>query len=247
MKRFYVGAMAVWVMGSAALAQETSAPPVQAATTGATAAVVATPPSAVTTGASVVAATVTTGVTAVAAAASRPVGEAADLLSGGRQSLQEEKWTEAAALFEKALSLDAGNQEAMFGLSAAYIQLDMLAEALPLLLTLNRQLPLNPMVKNNLAWVYLKSKDPAVKNPQKAVKFARDAVLDVPADYSIWNTLAEAYYATGQFDRALRAAQSAFRLSALAGVTNNATSRELLVRCRKAAGVGTPDDVGDDQ
>ena len=181
---------------------------------------------------------------AISSASVRPSGEAADLLSGGRQSLQEEKWTEAAALFEKALSLDAGNAEAMFGLSAAYIQLDMLAEALPLLLKLHGQLPLNPMVKNNLAWVYLKSKDPAVKDPRKAVKFARDAVLDVPADYSIWNTLAEAYYAAGQFDRARRAAQSAVRLSTLAGVTNNPASRELLERCRKAAGASAQDEAG---
>jgi tetratricopeptide (TPR) repeat protein len=232
MKRLYIGMLAIGVAGAglAAQAQGTSAPPVQAATTAAVAAV------------PTVAAVATTAAVATVA---RPTGGAADLLSGGRQSLQEEKWTEAAALYEKALSLDAGNPEAMFGLSAAYIQLNMFAEALPLLLTLNRQLPLNPMVKNNLAWVYLKSKDPAVKNPQKAVKFARDAVLDVPADYSIWNTLAEAHYAAGQFDRALRAAQSAVRLSALAGVTNNATSRELLVRCRKAAGASAPDATDD--
>lgn len=177
-----------------------------------------------------------------AVAVARPSGEIVELLAGGRQSLQAEKWTEAAALFEKALTLDDASQEAMFGLSAAYIQLEKFGEALPLLLALNRQLPLNPMVKNNLAWVYLKSKDPAVKDPRKAVKLARDAMLDVPADYSIWNTLAEAYYATGDFDRALRAAQSAVQLCALAGVTNNAASRELLVRCRKAAGATALDE-----
>ncbi len=182
---------------------------------------------------------------ATAAGTARLSGEAADLISGGRQSLQEEKWTGAVALFEKALTLDAANQEAMFGLSAAYIQMEKLDEALPLLVALNRLLPSNPMVKNNLAWVYLKSKDPAVKSPQKAVKLARDAVLDVPSDYSIWNTLGEAYYATGQFDRALRAAQSAVRLSTLAGATNNAASRDLLVRCRKAAGASALDEKGD--
>ncbi len=163
-------------------------------------------------------------------------GEVSDLLVSGRQSLQAEKWTGAAALFEKALQLDPASQEAMFGLSAAYIQLEKYGEALPLLKTLNQQLPANPMVKNNLAWVYVKAKDPAIRNPQKAVQLARDAVLDVPSDYAIWNTLAEAYYAIGRYDRALRAAQSGLRLSMLAGVTNAAPSRELVARCRKAAG-----------
>lgn len=177
---------------------------------------------------------------APAVKAPAPSSEVSDLLSGGRASLQSEKWTEAVALFEKALKLDPGSQEAMFGLSAAYIQMEKLGDALPLLLTLNRQLPQNPMVKNNLAWIYLKSKDPAVKDTGKAIKMARDAVLDVPSDYSIWNTLAESYYAGGQFDRALRAAQSALRLSQLAGVTN-AASRELVARCRKAAGAASLD------
>jgi tetratricopeptide (TPR) repeat protein len=227
MKAWGIVMIVAWVTaaGLVATAQETSAPPVQPAVPETSA-----PPA-----------------QAASDGVARPSGEAADLVSGGRQSLQEEKWTEASALFEKALSLDAGNQEAMFGLSAAYIQLSKFDAALPLLLTLNRQLPANPMVKNNLAWVYLKSKDPGVKSPSKAVKLARDAILDVPADYSIWNTLAEAYYATGQFDRALRAAQSAVRLSLLAGVTNNTASRELLVRCRKAAGANALDGAGDDQ
>lgn len=225
MKSGCMGVMAAWVLGAGLVAaQETSAPPVQAAAQETSA-----PP-----------------VQAAAAVVERPSGEVADLLSGGRQSLQGGKWTEAAALFEKALSLDPASQEATFGLSAAYIQLNKFDEALPLLLTLSRQLPANPMVKNNLAWVYLKSKDPAVRDPQKAVRLARGAVLDVPADYSIWNTLAEAYYATGQFDRALRAARSALQLSTLAGVTNNTAGRELVVRCRKAAGASALDDSADE-
>lgn len=181
---------------------------------------------------------------APAAVSAKAAGEVAELLSSGRQSLQAEKWTEATALFEKALKLDPASDEAMFGLSVAYIQLEKYAEALPLLQKLNQQVPSSPMVKNNLAWVYVKSKDPAVRDPQKAVKLARAAVLDVPSDYSIWNTLAEAYYAAGQFDRALRAAQSALRLSTLAGVTNSAASRELVVRCRKAAGAAELDEMG---
>ncbi len=215
MRQIWMGMVVLVLAAGVAGAQGTAAPPVQ----------VAAPPA------------------QVAAAAAKPAGEVGDLLTSGRQDLQDQKWVEAAALFEKALKLEPTSQEAMFGLAAAYIQLEKFAEALPLLQALQQQRPESPMVKNNLAWVYVKSKDPAVRNPQMAIKLARDAVLDVPSDYSVWNTLAEAYYANGQFDRALRSAQSALRLSLMAGVTNAASSRELVARCRKAAGATGVEDV----
>ena len=171
--------------------------------------------------------------------------ETQTLLSSGRGALADSKWTEAVALFEKARKLDPTNSEAEFGLSAALIELNRFSEALPLLEHLHQVVPDHPMIKNNLAWVYVKCTDPAVRNPAKAIKLARGAVLDLPSDYSIWNTLAEAYYADAQYDRALRAAESAWRLSRLAGVTNSAATRELVARCRKAAGqsaAGVDDD-----
>ena len=161
--------------------------------------------------------------------------EVGPLLVSGRSCLLESKWTEATALFEKAHALDPTNNEAAFGLSAAYIEMKRCDEALPLLEKLAKAVPDNPMVKNNLAWVLLKAKGQASANAPRAIKLARSALLDVPSDYSIWNTLGEAYYAGGQFDKALRAAQSGLRLSLLAGVTNP-PCRELVSRCRKAAG-----------
>ena len=96
------------------------------------------------------------------------------------------------------------------------------------------------MVKNNLAWALLKIKDAPPENATRAVKLARSALLDVPSDYAIWNTLGEAYYATGQFEKGLSAAQSGLRLSQLAGLTNS-PCRELVGRCRKAAGAASLD------
>jgi tetratricopeptide (TPR) repeat protein len=173
--------------------------------------------------------------------------EVQTLLASGRQALGAGKWTEAAALFEKAQRMDPANDDAAFGLSAVYIELDRLPEALPLLERLIKIAPENPMVRNNLAWVYVKIKDPAVRNPGKAVRLARAAVLDMPSDYSIWNTLAEAYLADGRYDRALRAAESALRLSRLAGVTNTVPSLDLVSRCRKAAGRAGAAGTGDEQ
>ncbi len=163
--------------------------------------------------------------------------DVAPLLRSGRQFLTEGKWVEAAALFEKVRSLDPANQEGAFGLSAAYIETGRMEDALPLLEKLAKDVPDNPMVKNNLAWVYIKVTNSAARNPEKAVLLARDAVLVVPADYSVWNTLAEAYYACGKYDRAVRAAESAVRLVTLAGVTNAAAYSETLTRCKRAAGM----------
>ncbi len=166
--------------------------------------------------------------------------DVSDLLSTGRSCLMDGKMTEAQALFEKAFSLDPSNNEAAFGLSAALIELSRFEEALPLLEKLNKDVPDNPMVKNNLAWTLLKVKGGATPNSARAVKLARGALLDVPSDFSIWNTLGEAYYANGQFEKGMSAAQTGLHLSVLAGVTNS-PCRELLVRCRKAASAASLD------
>ncbi len=168
--------------------------------------------------------------------ATRDAGEARTLLSSGRELLKQGKIPEAVALLEKARVLEPQGNEAAFLLSAAYIEQERYEEALPMLEALQKSMPDNPMIKNNLAWVYVKINDPAIKNPGKAVKLARSAMMDAPSDYMIWNTLSEAYYAEGQYDRALRAAQSALRLSMMAGVTNTVASKELVARCRRAAG-----------
>lgn len=172
--------------------------------------------------------------------------EVGTLLSSGRENLVGGKYTEAVALFEKARSLEPSNNEAAFGLSAAFIEMKRYDEALPLLETLNKQVPDNPMVKNNLAWTLLHIKDQAPVNAPRAVKLARAALLDVPSDFSIWNTLGEAYYAAGNFEKALQAAQSGLRLSALAGITNS-PCRELVSRCRKAAGAASLETMNTDR
>lgn len=173
-------------------------------------------------------------------AASKPgvAFEVGTLLSSGRENLVAGKSTEAVALFEKALSIDPASQEAAFGLSAAFIELKRYDEALPLLEKLNREVPDNPMVRNNLAWALLHIKDQAAANAPRAIKLARSALLDVPSDFSVWNTLGEAYYAAGNFEKALQAARSGLRLSVLAGITNSPCS-ELVSRCRKAAGAAS--------
>lgn len=172
--------------------------------------------------------------------------EVGTLLSSGRENLAAGKFTEAAALFEKALSIDPAAHEAAFGLSAAFIELNRYDEALPILEKLNKEVPDNPMVRNNLAWALLHIKGEAAANAQRAIKLARAALLDVPSDVSVWNTLGEAYYAAGNFEKALQAARSGLRLSVLAGITNSPCS-ELVTRCRKAAGAAALETLNPDR
>jgi len=162
--------------------------------------------------------------------------EVRTLMASAQDMMSHDKWTEAAALFEKVRTLDPTNIDAAFGLGTAYSQAGQYGESLPLLEQVLKQYPDSPVIKNNLAWVYAKAKDPAIRNPAKAIRMARDAVLTVPSDFNVWNTLAESYYAAGQYDRALRSARNAWQLSQLAGVTNNAPFREVLARCEAAAG-----------
>ena len=174
------------------------------------------------------------GSAAAAQVAAAPAGEVQVLLGDAQRRLLEEKWSEAAALYEKILQKDPGSQEATFGLGTAYGQLERYSEALGLLEGLLKQTQDSPALKNNIAWIYVKAKDPAVRDPQKALKLARDAVLVTPADYNIWNTLAEAYYGLKTYDKALRSARQALRLSQLAGVPDDRPYQELVDRCQSA-------------
>ena len=157
-------------------------------------------------------------------------------LMQGYDLLRASKWTAAATLFEGVLRQDPGSDEATMGLSTVYTQVGKYKEALPLLEGLLKKVPDSPVVKNNLAWVYAKAKDPTVHDPAKAVKYAVDAVLALPSDYNVWNTLAEAYLAAGKYDQALKRAKIAWQLSQAAGMTNDVPFRELIERCQTAAG-----------
>ena len=67
---------------------------------------------------------------------------------------------------------------------------------------------------NDLAWQSATSEDPAIRNPQKALEYAKKAVeLSSQPVHSYLDTLAEAYYVNGQFDKAIETAKKAISLS----------------------------------
>ena len=125
--------------------------------------------------------------------------------SGNRQ--------EAIRIFNDVLARDPVNQQARFGLGTAYIQLQQYKDALAILEPMVKEFPEDYLLKNNIAWLYATAKDFSVRNGAKAVQFAQDALLIAPGDFRLWSTLSEGYYVSGKYDKALRAAEMALKLS----------------------------------
>ncbi len=68
-------------------------------------------------------------------------------------------------------------------------------------------------LKNNLAWLYATEKDPQIRNPEKAVVMAREALQIRPLDYHVWNTLSMACHAHGEYALAQYAANHTLELA----------------------------------
>ncbi len=167
-----------------------------------------------------------------------------DALLTGRDLLNQGRWMDAVRFYRMALKTTPESSEVRFGLATALTQIERYAEAVPLLESLLREYPDNPAVLNNLAWILAKAEDAVLRDPPRALRLARDAVLAGTSDFNIWNTLAEAYLANRQPARALRIARVALGLARADGsVRDTAPLHNLLQRCAKAAGepVEAPD------
>jgi Zn-dependent protease with chaperone function len=71
--------------------------------------------------------------------------------------------------------------------------------------------PDNPNTLNNLAWLLATSENNDLRNPQKALEYARKAIALKKTPY-IWDTLAEALYANGRITEAINAEKQALKL-----------------------------------
>ena len=153
------------------------------------------------------------------------------------KAIEQSKPELAVEIFRRALKKDPANRRGRFGLSTALIQTDKYREALNILETLVKEFPKDYVLKNNLAWVYATARDLSMRNGRRAIQLAQEALLLSPLDCHVWSTLAEAYFVSGRYDKALRDAEQALRL----GRETNADGKlieqyQLQVdRCRKAA------------
>ena len=75
----------------------------------------------------------------------------------------------------------------------------------------------------------------ANRDPVRAVRLAREALLQAPEQARCWETLAIAHYAAGAYAKALRAAERMQEQRKARGLDLTLEQEELLTRCRTAA------------
>ena len=153
------------------------------------------------------------------------------------KALEQGKPDIAASLFAKALKKDPANRRGRFGLGTALIQLDKYKEALAVLEAMLKDSPNDYVLKNNIAWIYATAHDLSMRNGKRAIELAQDALMLNPTDCHVWSTLAEAYFISGRYDKALQDAKQALDISR----ETNADAKLVeqyqvqVERCRKAA------------
>jgi tetratricopeptide (TPR) repeat protein len=136
--------------------------------------------------------------------------EVSFLIDAGVQYADEGEYVEAERAYARALESSPGNPDIRFRMGTLYIQMARYKDAVRMLESLVKEFPDSPMVQNNLAWVYATGGE--VKNGQLALRYAREALLTVPFASSAWNTLAEAYYVSGEYDKALRSSETSIEM-----------------------------------
>jgi len=127
------------------------------------------------------------------------------LLDLGAVYFSENDPEAAITAYERALEIDPMNKQARVTVVLAYIVTKQYAKAEQMLNGLIEEYPEDADHKNNLAWMYATAEDPAFRKGQKAIELAQEAMVISPNDYHVWSTLAEAYYAAGQYEKAYRA------------------------------------------
>lgn len=86
-------------------------------------------------------------------------------------------------------------------------------EALDILQSLLDRYPDDAAIMNNIAWIYATADDPTVRSGERAVELGQYALLRAPGSYHIWSTMAEGYYVSGNYERALKASTEAMRMA----------------------------------
>lgn len=136
--------------------------------------------------------------------------KAAFLLSTGIEYADEGEFEEAVRAYQRALEVDPDDEQTLMRLGSVYVQMKKFKEAVDAFQKLLDLNPENPLAHNNLAWCY--AIGPEVRNVPLSLRHSRDALLFAPNMPSAWNTLAEAYYVSGDYDKALRSAEQAIFL-----------------------------------
>ena len=140
--------------------------------------------------------------------------------------------------YERILEIDPVNREARFIIGHVYINAKKYAEAEGILLELIEEYPEDFQLRNNLAWLYATAEDPAFRNGEKAITLAQEALVLAPIDHHVWSTLSEAYYVTGEYEKAYRAIQHMAQIAMRYGknITQEMVEgyNEQILKCKRA-------------
>ncbi len=151
----------------------------------------------------------------------------------------EKEYDQAISAYERILDIDPSNKEARFIIGHVYITAKQYGKAEAVLKQLIEEYPEDFQLKNNLAWLYATAEDPAFRDGEEAIKLAQEAMVLAPNDHHIWSTLSEAYYVTGQYEKAYRAIEHMAKLAMRYGGKNITKEtvdgyNEQIMKCKRA-------------
>lgn len=160
------------------------------------------------------------------------------LLDVAQVYFAEDNFDDAMSAYERVLKIDPENQQARFIIGHVYISAKQYAKAVAQLTGLAEDFPDDFQVLNNLAWLYATADDPAYRDGEKAVELAQKAMVLAPNDHHIWSTLSEAYYMSGEYEKAYRAITHMAQLAARYGKNLTKESVEdynqQILKCKRA-------------
>ncbi|VGO17377.1 hypothetical protein PDESU_05973 [Pontiella desulfatans] len=160
------------------------------------------------------------------------------LLNVASAYFAEDDFDSAISAYERILEIDPMHQESRYIVGHVYINAKQYGKAEKILSELVKDYPEDFKLKNNLAWLYATAEDPSFRDGQKAIVLAQDAMVLAPDDHHVWSTLAEAYYITGQYEKAYRAIKQMASLAAAhgQGVTKEQVDNynEQIRKCKRA-------------
>jgi len=152
------------------------------------------------------------------------------LMSTGEMYASEGEYEEAESAYLRALEMDVRPEIILFQLGTLYLRMERFADAVAIFKGIIERHPENALAHNNLAWCYATS--PGIKNKKLALRHAREAILSESREPAMWNTLAEAYYMSGNYENALRSSEYAMELLAVTKPTEE-TKKSFLVQRAK--------------
>ncbi|MEN7972881.1 MAG: tetratricopeptide repeat protein [Verrucomicrobiota bacterium] len=160
------------------------------------------------------------------------------LLEVAQAYAAEENYSAAVDAYERILEIDPEHLQTRYVVAHIYISAKQYKKAETFLLQLIEEYPQDFKIWNNIAWLYATAEDPTVRNSQKAIKCAHEAMVLAPNDHHVWSTLAEAYYVAGEYEKAQRAIRHMTSLAIRygTGITKESVEsyNEQIKKCQRA-------------